>query len=589
MDLALNELGLIGNCQVSALISRSGEVCWCCLPRFDAEPVFGSLLDPHGGHFRIGPASGGAGVHRYLDNTNVLETRFDEPDGSFRVIDFFPRFFQNGRSFRPTQLVRIVEPISGSPQVAVSVNPVLGWSKEAPAPLTGSHHVQWQGFSAPLRLTTDASLAWLAGQPFALTGSRHFVLSFGAPVEEDLTALCQRFLSSTVSAWRTWVKHCDVPPIWQDEVIRSALTLKLHCAEDTGAIVAALTTSLPEAPGAGRTWDYRYCWLRDAYYSLDAFRLLGQFEEREAFLSFLLTIAGNAPTLELQPVYGLDGRTSLEERTLPHWRGWRGEGPVRSGNGAAAHRQHDVYGELVLGLAPLFFDRRFKDQQTAAALELVTRLARKGIEVAGTPDAGIWEYRTTWTAQTFSTLMCWAGADRMASIAALHQPLIEPEFRHAAARLRSLVHDTSVDLSRRTLVTRPGSLEVDASLLQALPLRFFPRGAAEAAGTVDAVMADLSIDGWLQRYRLDDGFSQHRMAFTICTFWLVQALVLIGRVGEARALMTKVMKAAPPLGLFSEDLDPATLALWGNYPQAYSHVGLIHAAFAAAPPWTEVT
>ena len=585
----LENLGLIGNCQAAAHVDSSGAVVWCCLPRFDAEPVFGALLDPDGGHFLIGPASGALGTQRYLDNTNVLETRFDEPDGSFRVIDFFPRFELNGRSFRPTQLFRIVEPLSGTPRVRVEVKPVLGWSKQPPSAINGSHHVQWQGYDAPLRLTTDASLSWLSGQPFALTSKKHFVLAWGAPVEEALEPLCERFRSETEKAWRTWVKHCDVPTRWQHEVIRSALTLKLHCAEDTGAIVAALTTSLPEAPGTGRTWDYRYCWLRDAYYALDAFRLLGHFEEREQFLTFLLSVVANAPDLALQPVYRLDGGTDLTERTLPHWRGFRGEGPVRVGNGAALHQQHDVFGELVLALAPVFLDARFRDQQTEATFDLLVRLAKRGIEVAGTPDAGIWELRTEWTPQTFSTLMCWAGADRLATVSRRFRPALEPGFREAAARIKALLRQTCVDSTRTTLVARPGSTDVDASLLQALPLRFLVDDPALAQGTIDVIQRELSIGAWLQRYRMPDGFSEHRLAFTICGFWLVQALVCTGRLSEARERMTALLAHQPPLGLLSEDIDPSTNALWGNHPQAYSHVGLIHAAFAASPAWSEVT
>ncbi|MBL8923646.1 MAG: glycoside hydrolase family 15 protein [Myxococcaceae bacterium] len=585
----LKNLGLIGNCQAAAHIDQSGAVVWCCLPRFDAEPVFGRLLDPEGGHFLIGPASGRAGTQRYLDNTNVLETRFDDDDGSFRVIDFFPRFELNGRTFRPTQLYRVVEPLAGTPRVRVEVSPRLGWSKAAPAWVEGSHHRQWQGFAAPLRLTTDASLAWLDGQPFALTSPRRFVLAWGAPVEEELAPLCDRFLSQTVRAWRTWVKHCDVPPWWQEEVIRSALALKLHCAEDTGAIVAALTTSLPEAPGTGRTWDYRYCWLRDASYTLEAFRLLGHFEEREQFLTWLLSLATNAPELTLQPVYRLDGRAELAEQTLPHWAGFKGEGPVRVGNGAAAHLQHDVYGEVVLALAPLFLDARFKDQQTDANFELLLRLARRGIALAGSPDAGIWELRTEWTPQTFSTLMCWAGADRLATLARRYRPALEAEFRDAAARIKALVESTCVDAGRRCLVARPGSAELDASLLQAMPLRFLARGDPLASGTIDAVVADLSMNGWLRRYRSHDGFAEHHIAFTICSFWLVEALVADGRVEEARTLMHGLTRSVPPLGLLSEDFDALTGELWGNHPQAYSHVGLVHAAFAASPDWRDVT
>jgi GH15 family glucan-1,4-alpha-glucosidase len=247
--LRLEELGLIGNCQYAALVARSGAVVWCCLPRFDAEPVFGSLLDEAaGGSFLIGPAQGGSGEQSYLENTNVLVTTFRSEEGAFRVLDFAPRFAMHERTFRPTQLVRLIEPLSGSPRVVLRCDPVLGWSHRAPQRVQGSNHTDFEGFAAPLRLTSDVSPAYFEGQPFVLTEKRHVVLSWGAPVEESLTALCERLLSETVRYWRKWVKHCNIPPLYQTQVIRSALALKLHCYEDTGAIVASTTTSIPEAP-----------------------------------------------------------------------------------------------------------------------------------------------------------------------------------------------------------------------------------------------------------------------------------------------------------------------------------------------------
>src|SRR5689334_17661929 len=301
--MRLEDLGLIGNCQVSALVERSGNVVWCCLPRFDSEPVFGRLLDESGGEFSIAPASGEPGVQRYLDNTNILETTFETASGRFRVIDLTPRFLQYDRIFRPTQLVRIVEPIEGQPAIRVRCEPRLGWSKGVPETLTGSNHIRYEGFAAPLRLTTDVPLSYLNGQSFVLTKRLHLVLAWGPPVEEPLPALCERFLVETQRYWQRWVKHCNIPPQYQRETIRSALALKLHCFEDTGAIVAAMTTSIPEAPGTGRTWDYRYCWLRDAYYVLGALRLLGHFEEREQFVQYLLNVSANAPGLDLRPLY----------------------------------------------------------------------------------------------------------------------------------------------------------------------------------------------------------------------------------------------------------------------------------------------
>jgi GH15 family glucan-1,4-alpha-glucosidase len=526
-------------------------------------------------------------VQRYLPNTNVLETRFEAEDGTFRILDFAPRFMQYERSFRPTKLIRIVEPIAGTPRIRVLCDPVLGWSRKRPRPELGSHHVAYHGYPSQLRLTTDAPLSYLNDEPFALTSRKHFVLAWGDPVEEPLESLCDRFLRETVRYWQQWVKHCDIPPIFQGEVIRSALALKLHCFEDTGAIVAALTTSIPEAPGSGRTWDYRYCWLRDSYYTLGAFQLLGHFEEREQFLQFLINVASSAPDLDLAPLYRIDGKTDLGEQILDEWPGFMGEKPVRVGNAAAMHKQLDVFGEMVLALTPLFLDARFREQVTPPVLDLVTRLARRAVAVAGQPDAGIWEFREGWRPQTFSSLMCWAAADRMSRIASLHQPSIAEEFASAATKIRSDLLANAVDASRGCLVADYGGQEVDAALLQAIALRLLPADDRRLAATVDAVRADLEYKGWLKRYRTNDGFGVPVVAFTLCTFWLVEALSRLGRADEARVILERVHDIKSPLGLLSEDLDPSSGVMWGNFPQAYSHVGLIHAAFAASPRWPD--
>lgn len=586
--MSLADLGLIGNCQISALVRRSGEVVWCCMPRFDSEPVFAALLDEgRGGSFVIAPAGQQLGVQRYLPNTNVLETRFEDESGAFRILDFAPRFQLFDRMFRPTKIVRIVEPLAGAPRVRVTCDPILGWSQRRPERESGSHHLSFHGFGAELRLTTDAPLSYLDGEPFALSKRRHFVLSWGAPVEEPLEPLCERFLRETTRYWRQWVKHCQLPLTYQEEVIRSALALKLHCFEDTGAIVAALTTSIPESAGSGRTWDYRYCWLRDAYYVLAAFRLLGHFEEREMFLDFLLNVAASSPQLDLAPLYGVDGRPPGVECRLDHWRGYAGEVPVRVGNQAAFHKQHDVFGEMVLALTPLFVDARFDEHVTPQTLELVTRLARKAISVAGQPDAGIWEYRSDWRPQTFSTVMCWAAADRMGKIAARHRPSEAQEFVEAARAIRDELGRAAVSPTRGCLVADYGGTEVDAALLQAVTLKLMAHDDPRMHATVEAVRADLEFHGWLKRYRTNDGFGVPTVAFTLCTFWLVEALATLGRTKEAQALMDRVRHIRAPLGLLSEDVDPVTNEMWGNFPQAYSHAGLVHAAFAAAPRWSD--
>lgn len=585
----LEDLGLIGNCQISALVERTGSLVWCCLPRFDSEPVFSALLDhEQGGRFTVTSADDVKGTQRYLENTNILETTFESDAGSFRVLDFAPRFMMYERVFRPTQLFRIIEPLSGAPRIRVRCEPTLGWSKKVPHTVQGSNHVSFEGFASHFRLTTDLPLAYLQGQPFALTEKQHMGLTWGAPIEEPLPALCDRFLGETTRYWQRWVKHCNIPPHYQREVIRSALALKLHCFEDTGAIVAAMTTSIPEARGSSRNWDYRYCWLRDAYYALGAFRRLGHFEEREHFVKYLLNIVATSPELNLSPLYRIDGSSDLEERILDDWPGFGGHKPVRVGNGAATHRQNDIFGEMVLALAPVFLDERFSAERSKTTLQLLEQLARKALAVVGMPDAGIWEYRTEWTPQTFSSLMCWAAADRMALVAAKEAPSLEQEFRRAAEGIREQVIARAWNAKLGSFTGNYDGKDLDASLLQMVPLRFLPPQDPKLNGTVDAIWKTLSQDGWLFRYRLDDGFGQPTVAFIICTFWLIEALAATGRHDDAKAVMKHVHAALSPLGLLSEDYETSNLRMWGNFPQAYSHVGLIHAAFAASPRWDDV-
>jgi GH15 family glucan-1,4-alpha-glucosidase len=587
--MRLDDLGLVGNCQYAALVHRDGTVVWCCLPRFDSEPVFGSLLDEaEGGRFRVGPASGSPGVQRYLPNTNVLETVFDDGTDAFRLIDFAPRFEQHQRSFRPTQLFRVLDPLRGQPRVRIVCDPRLGWSRRRPQVLQGSNHLRYEGFDAPLRLTTDVPLSYLAtGQPFALTERRHLALSWGQPIEEPLRPLTDRFLGETERYWRRWVKGCAVPVHFQDEVIRSALALKLHCFEDTGAIVAATTTSIPESPGSGRTWDYRYCWLRDAYYVLGAFQLLGQFEERERFIQWLFDVAGGSPDLDLAPLYGIDGRSDLEERLVPGWAGFEGNGPVRVGNGAGLQRQNDIFGETALALSPVFLDERFQDEQSPATLGLLTRLARKGLAVAGTPDAGIWEVRAEAHTRTFSSLMSWAAADRVAAVLQRHKPAQAAEFLAGAERVRDQVLRGAWSPVHGAFTSTYGGSGLDASLLQMAPLRFLPPVDPRLGSTVDAIATGLGREGWIWRYAADDGLGTPQVAFVLCTFWLVEALAVLGRAPEARRVLEHALAALTPLGLLSEDYDLRG-ERWGNFPQAYSHVGLIRAAFAASPAWSEI-
>jgi GH15 family glucan-1,4-alpha-glucosidase len=590
--MRLEDLGLIGNCQFAALVERTGDVVWCCLPRFDSDPIFSRLLDQtaQDGRFSVEPAGGGGGRQSYIENTNVLSTLFQTDTGSFRVIDFAPRFGQVEGMFHPTQLQRIIEPVEGHPFVRVRFAPRLGWSKEPAGLVRGAQHLRVEGFGSPVWLETDLPLDDVVLQrPFQLTERKHLLLTWGTPVEEPLGPLCERYLASTIRYWQLWVKHTNIPPLWQQESIRSALALKLHCYDDTGAIVAAMTTSIPESPGgAGRTWDYRYCWLRDAAYVLAALRHLGHFEERDHFVRYLLNIVGDARDFRFSPLYRVDGSSELDERVVAGWPGFQNEGPVRVGNGAYVHTQNDVFGELLLALSPLYLDDRFADERSSESLELLEQLTEHACAVVGTPDAGIWEYRTEWKPQTFSSLMCWAGVKRMSLIAARHAPAHRGRFEDAAARIRELIIAEAWSDVLGSFAGTHGGHELDAALLQMAPLRLLSATDPKLLGTIDAIGAALSREGWLFRYHHDDGFGRPSVAFVLCTFWMIEALAATGRGEEARALMEQVRAAMSPLGLLAEDYEPSSRRMWGNFPQAYSHAGLIHGAFAASPRWLDL-
>ncbi len=589
--------GLIGNCHVSAHIHESGSVDWLCLPRPDSDPVFGRILDPEGGHFSISSPTRSTQVkttQRYLPNTNILVTEVSTSTGdAFRITDFCPRFEQYGRVYRPAALFRIVEPLAGTPSIHVSCHPVTGWGKEYARGMRGNSHVRYDIRGEYLRLLTNMPLTYLYEErPFALTEKTYFALTWGLGIEDDLAKVSHEFLDQTTRYWRMWVKHCSIPVLHQEEVIRSALALKLHCYEDTGAILAALTTSLPEEPGGPRNWDYRYCWLRDAYFSLTAFQNLGHFEEMEGFLKFLLNIAytHEHSRERLAPVYTLSQDLPLPETEHRNWVGFCGSAPVRNHNQAAEHIQNDVYGELVLALTPIFSDNRFYDLRTKDQEQLVANLARLCDRSIAQPDAGLWEIRNGWQEHSFSNLMCWAGLDRAHR---MHQkgclPSVMFDLDAARSRAAQALLNATKDGSLRN---GPKDDTYDASLAQAAILGFPNREVCEA--TMQSIAGGLSVQargkdtGFYFRYLRTDDFGRPQSSFVICSFWVVQGLARLGRLAEAQQIMDQVLTGANHLGLLSEHFVPETRTQLGNFPQAYSHVGLINAAFAVSPPWTSV-
>jgi GH15 family glucan-1,4-alpha-glucosidase len=581
-------LGVIGNCSYSALL-REGSVEWMCWPRPDSSFIFGPLLDrERGGAFAVEGIDATDVRQEYVENTNVLRTVFSGARGEFELLDFAPRFFQFDRFFKPSMLVRVLRPLAGEPRARVRCRPVYDYGLGEAGFWRASNHIEYEGFPTPVRLTTNVPLTYVEDErPFLLESDRHLVLTWGQPLEAGLEETAERFLERTVDYWRRWVKGTRVPRDYQGEVIRSALTLKLHQYEDTGALLAATTTSLPEHPGSGRTWDYRYCWLRDAYFTLNALERLGHSEEMERFLEYLRNIAEEREGV-LQPAYRLNGGAEAPEQELEHLSGFNGDGPVRIGNQAFEHVQNDVYGEMILAVSRLFLDTRFVGEiPPMTAVEIVQDLLDQIEARLEEPDAGPWEFRERTRLHSFSVLMHWAGARRAVEVAeAMSADALAARARDVERRAAELLETKCWNDEIGALTQVAGETQLDAALLLAVHLGFFAADDPRATSHVDAIRNGLSVDGGLlRRYTAPDDFGVMHAAFTVCSFWLVEALAILGRTDEARELFERLLSLHNGLGLYSEDLLPDTLEQSGNFPQTYSHVGLINAAFRLSRRW----
>jgi GH15 family glucan-1,4-alpha-glucosidase len=587
--------GAIGNCHINALIKDSGSIDWLCLPRPDSPPIFGKILDPQGGHFSISSPDGAKGVPRYVSNTNILETTVVQKNGAeYKIIDFCPRFEQYGRMYRPPTLIRKVIPIKGSPSIQVECKPVDGWSKNPLGIIQGNSHIRFtrsENTDSVLRLTTNLPLTYLIENiSYTFHEPIYFVLTWGSTLENDIRPTVEMFLTQTADYWRTWVKHCNVSTLFQQDVIRSALALKLHCYEDTGAILASLTTSLPEEVGHERNWDYRFCWLRDAYFALSAFHNLGHFEEMEGFVKFLLQIAHHSKEEGLHPVYRLDSTLPLPELSYDNWSGFHQSKPVRSGNDAATHVQNDVYGEMILCLAPLFFDDRFGHHRTSALEVLLGKLANQCIATLGSVDAGVWEFRNAWKIHSFSTLLCWAGLERVERLVRKGSCNFDLEKIHMGMKkAEELIRAATRDGSVRNSADDPS---FDASLAL-LPILRYPDKDLNRK-TLYELMDKLGmkegdeIPAFFYRYIKHDDFGTPKTPFLAISFWMASAFAALGDIKVAQTIIEKTLAAENRLGLYSEHFDPRNKIQLGNFPQAYSHVGLINSAFAVSPPWHEI-
>lgn len=588
----------IGNCQVSALLDGRGGFVWACQPRVDGDPLFSALLSPRqardeppAGEWRVELEGQVEHSARYLHNTAILATRLrDERGDEVEIFDFCPRFDKSGRNYRPTAFCRIVRPVAGSPRIRVNLTPTSDWGAARPATTRGTNHIRFLVDPQPMRLSSDAPVERLLdGEPFRLERSMHFFFGPDEPFVGNLEQEVARMLHQTARHWKHWVRGLNIPLEWQDVVIRSAITLKLCQHEDSGAIVAALTTSIPEHEGSQRNWDYRYCWIRDAYYTVQALNRLGALDVLEGYLYYLRNIIDSARDGVIRPLYGVGGENRIEEWVAEGLEGYRGMGPVRVGNAAYTQVQHDAYGQVVLSAAHAFFDQRLFRRSGEADFEMLEAVGEQALARFDKPDAGLWEFRTREAVHSYSAAMCWAAADRLAIIAReLRIPHREDYWRSAADRMRDVIERQAALPDGRGYGATFGNDDLDASLLQLVDIGFVRPDDPRFVATLEAVEHGLRRGEHMLRYASEDDFGLPQTAFNFCTFWLIESLALTGRTEEARTLYERMLARLTPAGLLSEDTDFETGELWGNYPQTYSLVGLINCAVLLSRPWRHV-
>ncbi len=590
-------LGVIGNCSFSALVDLQGRIVWCCMPRFDSQPVFSDLLRNHArsaaerqGVFAIEVEGLVRSEQWYLENTAVLVTRLEDVEGAIvEITDFAPRFKNHGRQFRPTTIIRRLRPVRGAPRIRVRLRPSFDYGAAIPAITHGSNHIRYVGSDLTLRLTTNAPIAYVLQETaFHLEAPLALFLGPDETLQSAVLPTADDFLERTVDYWREWVRHLAVPLEWQEAVIRAAIGLKLCFFEETGAIIAAMTTSIPEAPDSGRNWDYRFCWLRDAFFVVRALNRLGAVDIMEDYLRYLRNVVSTSRDGHLQPVYGIGLEQRLIEQEMESLPGYRGMGPVRVGNQAYEHLQYDVYGDVVLAATQAFFDRRLLRTLGEGDFFHLEPVGEQAYRLHDQPDAGMWELRTRDKIHTSSSLMCWAACDRLARVARhLKLQSRANHWRGRADTIGKTIQERAWSVDRGAYVDSFGGTELDASLLLMTEVGFTRADDPRFVSTVKAIEKDLLRGRHMFRYGADD-FGAPETAFTICAFWYIEALAAMGRHDEACEIFGYMLECRNHVGLLSEDLDPETEELWGNYPQTYSLVGIINSAMRLSRRWEDV-
>jgi GH15 family glucan-1,4-alpha-glucosidase len=586
---AISDYALIGDCRTAALVSLYGAIDWLCLPNFSGPSVFARILDPHGGSFSLHPSEPFEATRRYVEDTAVLETTFRTEHGVARIFDCLP-VLDGIRQMRPLrEILRIVEGVSGTVafEVAIDLRPDyarrqrkprhrgrLGWSWE------------WGGEIVHVRADTDLSVikTALCGAAKVDRGERRaFSLAYCCNEPAVIPLLgpsANGRLAETIAWWRGWSTQVAYQGPYRSSVVRSALTLKLLSFAPSGAVIAAPTTSLPEAVGGGRNWDYRYCWLRDAGLTMHAMIGLGIDEDAKAFLDWLLH-ATRLTWPKLQVMYDIYGRTELDEFELKHLAGYRESRPVRVGNGAHDQKQLDIYGEVILAADTFAAAGGTIDH---AGARMLAGLGKVICESWEEPDSGIWEVRGPPRHFTFSKLMCWVALDRLIALherGAVALGAERERYRSGRAAIAEVIETRAFNRCLGAYTAELDGDRVDASLLLMTSVGYKPANDPRIRSTFDLICERLGPSGLLLRYEHDtDGLDGHEGAFGICSFWAVEQLAARGDLLRAEKQFDHLLAFGNDVGLFAEEIDGQSGEALGNFPQAFTHVGLVNAAIA---------
>jgi len=576
--------GVIGNCRSAALVSKYGSIDWCCLPDFDSPSIFAKLLDNEkGGFFSISVGDNYTISQKYINRTNVLCTEFKSDDGTFEVIDFMPRYKSNDIDyFAPAEIYRYIKLISGKPTFRVQYFPAFNYAREDVSNIIEDNYIKTYSRQTPtdcIYLYSSLNFNDILNKvEITLTENHFLLLSYNQKlIDIDIVRVYMDFQRTKVY-WLNWTNHSKKYEKYSDPITRSLLVLKIMSFQPTGAFLAALTTSIPETIGEVRNWDYRFCWLRDASMSVETMLKMGHYYSAQSFMDYVKGIL-KSKTDTFQVMYGIRGERELSETELPHLSGYKNSRPVRIGNAAFYQKQNDIFGYLLNVVYQYYQNFPGTLDEIEDMWEIVRNISLTVSTHWEKPDKGIWEIRNDEHHFVFSKVMSWVAMDRASNIAKLLNQ------KHYMEAWRSIANDIKEDVFKngwndelQTFTQTYDNSELDASLLLMSEYGFIEANDLKYQRTVLAVKNALFYKGLVYRYKNRDDFGKPTSSFTICTFWLIQALFRIGMKEEAKIIFENLLTYGNHLGLFSEDIDFSTKRLLGNFPQAYSHLALINTA-----------